>query len=1261
MQSGAPAHSYSTRSRSTLPSATTLSHTFELIAEQTQRAALSPAHSVTSSEDSFDTSISSDTYLGSAEYPSVKQVFATSAYTNLLFAGGDVMEGSSLEALTQALETTTLGGKYSGGETGRACLQWRTKQDSFAIGEVCKALSHQHDVSASMLLERIKCQLKPRSEAQYVFAELTAANWWAMQQAKLHRFVTWSPNARERELALGSHLGDPEYERVVLDTFREEFESVAYYAMRKGWAAPPEPEGHDVFPIDPDNPVRINIQVNPHPAVAEQYIDLRQGIPTVVDRRGKEMTASLYVVFRVLTAFELRFGLASPREVNELKTLTQGEKSVDEFAHELEERQRTVRHIRDIDQAYVAHLFVQGLKDRNCANEIAAHMRHLTKPQITLDAMRNEVRKYNAAIEQELEVKTHRSVAAHVLKGETSVDAVVKDLDKLSMGQEHAKQAKRKSLPADHPWSPCVLGGRHVTHMNMDCRSPQHPFKKAGSNNSQQQSVMTNTTTAAAAVQASNPPKYNNAYGWGGHAQAHKQGPYAAAGVPPPPPPALPQAAGSQVLQPGDQRSRGPHAMCNYCGHREGHYGKVCWYNSPHQAKSDWAPSPRASPTALQLYNKRCRELGIHPKQPGESSSAASKPPVAAASVYNSVHMPAVPDCAAWSDLNDYGWDEWDEQPAAAGWYMAGSCLQGSKPVADNYTYAAVGTRRSNQPRSFIPPDNTVLRSISRQLDTGDDGNAGTSDVPTLNLSNIGDDVDVQVSFTFKGDKRSKLLSYLQQYSAANAPVSEVSGSALPAEAYAADALDSVSNDVAAAVPEADASFSPCMTSIMGELMRATCGAVTPDHLLSKFNQNNQSRTMYMFAGSEPSNTPCAKLKSGRLVMLSRAASDSGCVPNLITLQEASSLGLYVHRLPADQLPQVRNIEGAGASRIIGYTEPFDVVLGYGTADEVSLSAAKGFLVIDSQEATDMYGCVLGRDLLDQVSGFAIPVLQQFFYMPKLQQGDLKLAHLPIAVGNPRTAKQVASMATVVNQLSMFACVAVPADEVAAGLSSHQVDALSVKVADAPLLESASLTGWWCPRWSLPNLELPLLLSCFRNLVSLGVSAVWLLVMCFTMFAYELSWGALTYHRVCSMLSWLVDHIQLAAPWVKVRYYRLGRYHRSADGQQVKLAMLTDKHGSSCSKPKMIDIMSRQCSWKHMFRALPLQLLWLIMFLTVLSSVKVAAVRVYSQAALHSSAVANTGVDICTPLPFHAGQVLAWCVAEGLHDSSFRCCGWGPP
>lgn len=131
---------------------------------------------------------------------------------------------------------------------------------------------------------------------------------------------------------------------------------------------------------------------------------------------------------------------------------------------------------------------------------------------------------------------------------------------------------------------------------------------------------------------------------------------------------------------------------------------------------------------------------------------------------------------------------------------------------------------------------------------------------------------------------------------------------------------------------------------------------------------------------------------NGRYVMV------GGCVPNLMSRRFADAAGISYFPGAAS----VCNIEGLSATNMRWRTQPVQLVLARGTPGELVLDVHEGFTVMDGDEAAAMYDIILGRRALAHVSGFVVPFLRQFYYLPGLQAGDTTMYSLPIKVGFKR-------------------------------------------------------------------------------------------------------------------------------------------------------------------------------------------------------------------------------------------------------------------
>jgi hypothetical protein len=180
------------------------------------------------------------------------------------------------------------------------------------------------------------------------------------------------------------------------------------------------------------------------------------------------------------------------------------------------------------------------------------------------------------------------------------------------------------------------------------------------------------------------------------------------------------------------------------------------------------------------------------------------------------------------------------------------------------------------------------------------------------------------------------------------------------------------------------------------------------DAVHSSYTARCQHPSLYTFCGTDPANGVGLLLPGDRYILVPRATQDGGCVPNLITQAFADKCGIAYHPFPAGATPAVRDIEGKPSARMIGATGPVSVVLARGSAEECTLPVPQGFIVVAGHEVGEMYDVVLGRRLLAAVSGFVMPLLQQFCYMPHLQDTTASptvrtlMRTLPITVGYAR-------------------------------------------------------------------------------------------------------------------------------------------------------------------------------------------------------------------------------------------------------------------
>ena len=238
-----------------------------------------------------------------------------------------------------------------------------------------------------------------------------------------------------------------------------------------------------------------------------------------------------------------------------------------------------------------------------------------------------------------------------------------------------------------------------------------------------------------------------------------------------------------------------------------------------------------------------------------------------------------------------------------------------------------------------------------------------------------------------------------------------------------------------------------------------------------------------------------------------------------------------------------------------------------------------------------MYDIIIGRDLLDQVSGFVIPVLQRFCYMPRLQQGDFSMHDMPVIGGRTSTRSGHLHAATLADTWSFVpACSAVlqdaapePQANAAAAAAAHGVGAQRSappqpaaaepsKGDTAAASRSRARRVWWA--------------------VSTTAASMLLL------FLGPFLW----------FLESLTGAAAQPAPIKGVMFWRLGKAHRSAEGETIYLR--TD----GCSggrKPKAVNILRTHLTFRYLSQAVPARLLLFLLLIAAVSITGTQAMQTY--------------------------------------------------
>jgi hypothetical protein len=769
----------------------------------------------------------------------------------------------------------------------------------------------------------------------------------------------------------------------------------------------------------------------------------------LLDNSGAMFTPNMYAFERALLMFEIAFGTATQQQENEFKAMKQGSMTADAFAYKLEYLNRTLL-TRNYTDSYLVRLFVNGLQDRECAASLQSKLQYMPATQVKLITFRQLVKTYYESKQEGLQVQTDSEVAARMLgklniKTPSSGAQPESQLTDHQRMQQLMKHAKELGFPANHDMSPCILP-RHNHHCNMHCRDPKHPR-----NMKQQQ------PTPAAGMHGSS----SNSSSW--QYPAPPAMPYAPhmpaaalqGGKAAPASPANPNGShwwqgGQQQQQQQQQRQQPANQRCSMCN--ASHSDSSCWYNDPRQAPAHWAPSEAAPYKAIQLYQRRCAELGIAPKAPGARAAPSSPqqrgraPPRAQAAAAAFADPNGQPDLHAAALMPEAA----EDTESLGGWFMAGSYMHAQDDNSNSSndagaTFAAAIGGRDKQPLSFLPPASVQPRIRATAAGTA-------ADTPAAAAIAAG---DVQMQITFAGPP-AKLQGLLQQMTdagllettAADAASSgaRMAAAAAPGKPPGLDpssllpavepsrgnvsldcnASSSSSSACNGAAADALATAMPAAAllgqAVVGQLANYARPGCSSEQLVADFKASSKIPTMLTFTGTEPANMPMIVTDKGP-VMPFKPVADSGCEPNIMTRAQADACQLYYRPLKEGEL-NIMTIEGNDTSCFIGRTDPVSVVFGYGTDNEVSLYCKDGFLINGNPAAEKMYSCVLGRSCVDKVSGFVVPVLQTFFYMPRLEQHDLSAGAMPVRLGRsqPSSSSTAASLTALADPPLLFAC-----------------------------------------------------------------------------------------------------------------------------------------------------------------------------------------------------------------------------------------------
>jgi hypothetical protein len=1179
----------------------------------------------------------------------------------------DVMFSSSSSAAGKGLKLTSA-------MRGVQFLDWQDQQHALVNDKVINArASGKPTPEVTDMISIIETGITKPSAAHDIFVELRKATNKRTVIAAGGGFSPCQPTQAELQVALHLNMHDPNYVADLSADMRKEFEQVEDAAAHKGKLVRIEDAGLDAPAAQRSASTELQI-----------YVD------------GIAYTPNLYAYKVFLFLFARRFAQATEQQEMEFSLLTQGDMTEDAFAAELQRQAAGLRHRRDIDEKFMAMRFVNGLSDSELQASLRVYMQQAEQlPTITALLVQSERYRHHrrAQTKAQLETDTARAcMAGSHAAGSSSGpgSAATSGLNRSSAGgsstshgagsasgssTQSSATAKAKAekralfqgarayadslhLPKDHAIAPCMLRG-HEGHLNGECKNPAnpcHPANRAGSSSGSsvssfpgsafggygqpppppgatlqpsyglpQSSFVPHTSLvppdpymSAGAATSALPPPFGQSRGMGQQSQRWWQQPGAADKTN-----RFMQGAGRGQQRQGQQQRGTGGQRCGVCGFSGGHSTAECFYANPHIAPEHWQPSSHASANAYQTYLQACGSKGMHPKPLYEPGQARPQP--AGAAIYGGLQ----------------------QQPAAAPLDSCGQdyCLGGALvpgPEPHSFFVPAAAAARGRQPHGFWPDEPALPRPAEAAGGSSSSSNGSINRrlTPSV-LPGAAGNLQVQLSFSVAPGALPRLLSMSQ-----------------PAGEGAKPLLDDQAAVIAAALAQ---SGEPSLA----QQLQSCLSSEAMD--LQAYKNECAAQHLYTFSSVSPEQGVTLVLADGREILVPRATQDGGCIPNIMSEEFAKAIGLPYKPFDSQSEPRVRTIEGAPTTHIVGSTAPINVALAKGAAGEVVLRASTGFLVVRGAAAAQMYDVVLGRELLAPVSGFVLPVARAFCYMPRLPQNDLTMHSLPITVGRARTPAYMADVAAASAAPFRYICSLVPdAGDDAGGQAAASSSCSSAPVpeqapaADATASAAAEVTsepvtqqptssqqqaGGWGRYDSLILLlcALPLLWRC--NSLTLLLCALPMLF--------------LTAGRIASGIKRACEAICAAALMCRPHqkqgegkiYYRLGRYHRASDGDQIKLQCAP---GSSGHKPKQVEVLQRQYTRGFVLTALPARALLLILMLitcTVSSTLAMQAAEYSSSNTLTS----RSALGLPLSLPFSPSSALAMGLASGQPpDECFR-------
>jgi hypothetical protein len=298
---------------------------------------------------------------------------------------------------------------------------------------------------------------------------------------------------------------------------------------------------------------------------------------------------------------------------------------------------------------------------------------------------------------------------------------------------------------------------------------------------------------------------------------------------------------------------------------------------------------------------------------------------------------------------------------------------------------------------------------------------------------------------------------------------------------------------------------------------------------------------------------------------------------------------------------------------------------------------------------------VVGRDLFDRVSGFVIPVLGLFCYMPGLSRGDFRICTLPVVGGRPAAAhKQLIEAATLADALTYVPVGALLQDEVplkgpepptqqqqSAPAAAAHTDTSCTDKSEHEFTAQQQRGPAGCQPEQQPSL--------WRKISKAACSTLLVVI-------WPLLW---VLSQLGTAVGTVWDKLYSAAvkpvPTQGTTYWRLGRGHRSSTGETI---YLRTSEQSSGRKPRSICIQHRTLTWRYVASTWSAKLLILSLLITAFCVTGTSAMHTYQDMAAGATSM-SARQTLLAPMPYSVAHLLAAGLTDHLGDANgSKCFRW---